>query len=119
MALNRAKMSGPEMERRGTEARVPLRSVCEVYRQQLRTGRHLLHERPGSARSRAGEQAVARLKGPAVGSIVGHQCKYGQGAPTGGGGWLPARKATRWMSSAPEVLMGLGHKCRWGTATSR
>ena len=77
---------------------------CEVYRQQLCGGRHFLHEHPETARSWADEQIQGILNDPAVGSVVGHQCMYGQTAPTANGERLPARKATRWMSSAPEIF---------------
>ena len=52
--------------------------------------------------------------GPQVGTVVGHQCQYGQTALSDNGVRLPVRKATRWMSSAPEILARLGHKCRGG-----
>ena len=56
----------------------------------------------------------ALLNLPAVGSVVGHQCRYGQKAQADNGEWHLVKKATRWMSSAPEVLARLGHKCRGG-----
>ena len=114
MALNRAKMSRAEVERRDVEAKTLLYFACEVYRQQLREGRHFLHEHPEAARSWADEQVKGILDNPAVGSVVGHQCMYGQTALTDDGERLPVKKATRWMSSAPEVLARLGHRCRGG-----
>ena len=54
------------------------------------------------------------MRDPRVGSVVGHQCQYGQTAVADGGERLPARKATRWMSSAPELLKRLGLRCRGG-----
>ena len=86
--------------------------VANVYRTQLFEGRHILHEHPETARAWAVEQVVALINDPAVGSVVGHQFMCGQKAQTEDGRWLPARKATRWMSSAPEALARLGRKCR-------
>ena len=61
------------------------------------------------------EAPIAELLADArVGSAVGHQCRYGQRAQTAGGGWLPVRKATRCMSSAPEALGRPGHLCQGG-----
>ena len=57
---------------------------------------------------------AALLVNPKLGTAVGHLCQYGQTALSPDGVRLPVRKATRWMSSAPEVLMRLGHKCRGG-----
>ena len=94
MALNRAKMSPQEVARRDVEANTLLHFACEVYRLQLREGRHFLHEHPETARSWADAEIAALLTNPAVGSIVGHQCMYGQRVPAEGGGWLPAKKAT-------------------------
>ena len=118
MALNRAKMSRAEVERRDVEATAFLYCACEVYRQQLREGRHFLHKHPEAARSWADEQVKGILDNPAVGSVVGHQCMYGQTALTDDGERLPVKKATRWMSSAPEVLARLGHRCRGGPSPS-
>ena len=81
MALNRARMSPLEAARRDTEAKTLLHFACEVYRTQLREGRHFLHEHPVAARSWADEQVTALLNDQAVGSIVGDQCRYGQTTP--------------------------------------
>ena len=43
---------------------------------------------------------------------VGDQCQYGLRAPLPGGGWAPAVKPTRFLSSAPEVVRRLGKRCR-------
>ena len=74
----------------------------------------MLHEHPAGTLSWTAEQAVELISNPAMGSVVRHQRMYGQKAQADGGTWLPARKATRWMSSAMEILARLGHKCRGG-----
>ena len=114
LPLNKPKMSKDEVAKREAAARVLLDFACEVYRYQLDNGCHFLHEHPAGARSWA-EASIKELMADArVGSVVGHQCRYGQRAQADDGAWLPVRKATRWMSSAPEVLGRLGHRCRGG-----
>ena len=73
-----------------------------------------MHEHPEGARSWADEHVAKIVGDPRVGSVVGHQCQYGQTAVTDEGERIPARKATRWMSSAPELLKRLGLRCRGG-----
>ena len=48
---------------------------------------------------------------PGVDSAVGHMCQQGMAQEAGDGRVLPVRKATRWASSAPEVLARLGRRC--------
>ena len=52
-----------------------------------------------------------------MGRWLGTKCKYGQTAVADGGERLPARKATRWMGGAPEILKRVGLKCRGGRAS--
>ena len=116
MAINIPRMEPAEASRREAEAKVLLHFACEIYRHQLAADRHFLHEHPASARSWADGQVRDLLEDPRVQTVVGHQCRYGQRARTADGRWAPAKKATRWMSSAPAVLERLGLKCRGGHA---
>ena len=116
MTINIPRMEPVEASRREAEAKVLLHFACEIYRHQLAAGRHFLHEHPASARSWADGQVTDLLEDPRVQTVVGHQCRYGQRARTADGLWAPAKKATRWMSSAPAVLERLGLKCRGGHA---
>ena len=113
-ALNRPKMDESEVKRRETEARTLLHFACEVFQFQLEAGRHFLHEHPAGARSWEDARVQALLRGPRVGSVDGHQCRYGQSARADDGTVMPVRKATRGLSSAPAILSRLGHKCRGG-----
>ena len=47
---------------------------------------------------------------PGVESVVGHQCQMGLETKVKGG-WAPAKKATRFMSTSSEVLARLNKKC--------
>ena len=114
MALNMARMTQEDIERRGVEAKILLDFACEVYQFQLEVGRHFLHEHPAGARSWAQAPVEKLMAHPGVGSVVGHQCQYGQWTWTADGKKAPVLKATWWLSSAPEILARLGHKCRGG-----
>ena len=54
-------------------------------------------------------QALARQ--PGVGTIVGDQCRYGLVSHGPDGQPMPAKKPTRFLSSAPAVLEALGRRC--------
>ena len=114
MSLNIPKMDKDKAARREAEARVRLHFACEIYQYQLENDGHFLHEHPAGARSWSEDRVQRLLADPRVGSIVGHQCRYGQRAMADDGTVMPVRKATRWLSSAPEVLSRLGHKCLGG-----
>ena len=93
------------------EAKVHLGFCAEVYRTQLARGAHFLHEQPAGAASWQ-EEVIARLRSdPRVQETVGHLCCYGLTSRDREGTLRPAMKATRWLSSAPEVLSELGRKC--------
>ena len=47
-----------------------------------------------------------------MGDTIGDQCRFGLQAKGEDGGYRPARKPTRFMSTAPEVLRALGLRCR-------
>ena len=49
-----------------------------------------------------------------VGAVTAHQCAYGLQSSTPGGGSAPAKKPTRFMSSAPALLEALSKKCPGG-----
>ena len=46
-----------------------------------------------------------------VSTVVGHMCRQGMRLRSPDGRVLPVRKATRWASSASEVLKRLGLRC--------
>ena len=104
--LNKNRVT-PEAWRRGqVEGRVLLDFAAQVYQVQLAAGRHFLHEHPASASSWA-EPCIVRLRErPNVFEAVGDQCRFGlrsQGEP--------AKKPTRFLSSAPHVLKELSKLC--------
>ena len=54
------------------------------------------------------------LATPGVSAVVAHQCAFGLQTSVPGGGQAPAKKPTRFMSSAPAVLEALSRKCPGG-----
>jgi len=108
---NHKKMSEDERRRRMIEARVHLRFSVELYRMQIKGGRHFLHEHPSSAKSWQEKEIKELRNDPRVGEVIGHMCQYGMTMVDKDGKVKPVRKSTRWMSSASEVLRRLSRKC--------
>ncbi len=81
---------------------------------QVLAGRHFLHEHPAGATSWTQPPMTRLLATPGVGAVVAHQCAYGLQSSTAGGGSAPAKKPTRFMSSAPALLEALSRRCPGG-----
>ena len=110
--LNRHRWDPAEARRRRTEAMVLLGFAVEIYWLQLGAGRHFLHEHPATASSWR-EQIVLELRrDERVGEIVGDQCRYGLRTVGPHGESCPAKKPTRFLSSAEAVLEQLSLRCR-------
>merc|ERR1712026_394131 len=77
-----------------------------------RVHRHFLHEHPATASSWQ-EEIVQKLRhDKRVGEVVGDQCRYGLRTRGLRGEWRPAKKPTRFLSSAAAVLEELSLRCR-------
>ena len=111
-AMNRGRVDAATRARQLAEARVLLGFAVEVYEMQLRAGRHFLHEHPVAASSWRVPRVARLLRDPRVGDVTGDQCRYGLKTRCEGGGWVPARKPTRFMSSSPAILQRLALRCR-------
>ena len=108
---NFKRMRPEEVRRRKAEGRVLLGFAAQVYRMQLAAGRHFLHEHPASASSWS-EPCMLDLRSAAgVSEVVGDQCRFGLLSPGEHGKPGPAKKPTRFLSSASSVLRELGKKC--------
>ena len=108
--INFPRMDPLEVRRRRAQARILLNFAAEIYELQRVAGRHFLHEHPETADS-WNEPCMRRLMArPGVGSVVGHQCQMGL-VTKDAKGWAPAKKATRFLSSASKVLARLCRKC--------
>ena len=110
--LNRRRMRPEEMQRRLVEGRVLLEFAAQVYHLQLAAGRHFVHEHPASASSWA-EPCMQRLRRvPGVSEAIGDQCRFGLRSAGEHGASGPAKKPTRFLSSAGCVLRELGRRCQ-------
>ena len=109
---NYRRMHPEVVKRRRVEGRMLLEFAAQVYREQLAGGRHFLHEHPASASSWH-EPCIQRLcSAPGVHEVVGDQCRFGLQSPGENGKLGPAKKATRFLSSAAGVLRALGRRCQ-------
>jgi hypothetical protein len=109
--FNYKRMRPEEVQRRMVEGRVLLEFAAQVYRLQLAGGRHFVHEHPASASSWA-EPCMQRLRcTPGVSEAVGDQCRFGLRSAGEHGALGPAKKPTRFLSSAGCVLRELGRRC--------
>ena len=93
--------------RRLRDARTHLEFVCELYLEQAKAGRLLLHEHPDSASSWSEGCVCKVLSTPGVDTVVTDQCQFGQRSREGN----PIRKPTRWMSNCGEILEALAKRC--------
>ena len=109
--LNFRKMSPERVQSILKEGRRHLHFVISLYKLQLNAGRHFLHEHPQGARSWSDAQMMKLLSHPRVESTVSDQCQYGLMTPGESGGLMPAKKATRWASTSPQMLSRLSRRC--------
>ena len=112
--LNAKKMGQGEWARRRVEAMVHLQFAVQVYQEQLRCGRHFLHEHPLTATSWSVPEVLALRALPGVGEVVADLCQFGLRSPSPAGGSGPALKPTRFLSSSPAILQNLEKRCRGG-----
>jgi hypothetical protein len=109
--LNKDKGCPLARKKRMLEATTLLHFALEIYELQVRAGRHFIHEHPQSASSWRDEKMIKMMQHPDVGSVVTHLCQFGMKTKGKNGEWQPAKKATRFASSAIEVLHILDKKC--------
>jgi hypothetical protein len=99
------------LRRRVWEREVLLGFAIEIYNLQVAAGRHFLHEHPATAASWQKPAMKELMAHPKVSSVVTHLCMYGHTTRTRKGTMAPVKKATRFASSAGEVLKALGRRC--------
>jgi hypothetical protein len=118
------KKDTAEWETRRRAAEVLLTFAAAIYKLQVLSGRHFLHEHPAGATSWGHPTMAKLLATPGVDAVVAHQCAFGlqtsaqasrgaspQGQAAQG---APAMKPTRFMSSAPAILEALSRRCPGG-----
>ena len=99
-----------EKESRRKDAEAHVNFVCELYKQQIQENRWFLHEHPVGATSWRLKSVQNIMKMAGVQCAIADQCRYGLTTEVNGKR-KPARKRTRFMSNAGEVLAQLDKKC--------
>ena len=77
----------------------------------MQCGRDFAHEHPATATSWSLPEVEAISSGRGVSCIVNDACMFGLKAIGKDGREGPARKPTRWMTNAPELVRHLARKC--------
>ena len=85
--------------------------MIELYLEQLAAGRYFLHEQPRTAASWEEEMVESLARMPGVEVITADQCQYGAEVQSGDDEGQPVKKATGFMSNAPELLKSLSNRC--------
>lgn len=116
MNINWPRMSPAERERRLAEARIHLNFVCSLYRLQHRRGTYYLHEHPQSASSWNEKCILDVEQAPGGIRLTVDQCQYGLHSWDKDGRWLPARKATTYLTNCAAMATTLN---RWRTGEHR
>ena len=86
--------------------------MVNIYREQLKLGRHLLHEHPASALSWKEDNILEHMSDPRVHKVTCDQCQFGlttKGSKEGER--LPAMKPTRFISSSIHMISQLDRRC--------
>ena len=99
------------LRREKVRAAVHLDFVTMLYREQLMNGRYFVHEHPEAATSWSHPTINEILKDERVHRATCHQCQYGACVQYGARKGRPVKKATTFMSNAPEVLAQVSAKC--------
>ena len=101
-----------EYRERMKEAITHLEFCCELYRLQLGSGRHYLHEHPWSAKSWWMQCVGNILKDPRTIVVKTDLCRFGMKTTDDGGSMGPARKRTGFMTSSWAIAEELEGICR-------
>ena len=96
-----------ELER----ARKHLAFVCQVYQYQMDNGRWFLHEHPSTATSWRESCVLKVMKKEGVATTIADQCMFGLQTWDKSGKPAIAKKKTRFMSNAEEILKAISRKC--------
>ena len=104
-------MSPEKVQTLRGEAVRHLHVMVSLYRLQLNSGRHFLHEHPAGASSWSDAWVERLLNHPKVSAVVSDQCEYGLLTPDANGLPTPAKKPTRWMSTSAPMLKRLSRRC--------
>ena len=110
--INYKKMDVKDVADALEEGRLHLEFMASIYREQLKQGRHFLHEHPASAFSWREDCMDELRRDRRVSEVTCDQCQFG--LTTKGdspGERMPAMKPTRFLSSSPQMLAQLDRRC--------
>ena len=110
--VNYALLPPEEVERKKNAGLVHLKYVAQLYKEQVKGGRHLLHEHPLSAMSWSEPCMQEIMAIPGVGESLCDQCRCGcRAVGTANSPPMYGKKATRFISNSTAMLSQLGR--RW------
>ena len=101
--IGRAKRDPKIMAKELRDGEAHIRFCVEIYKMQIRAKRHFVHEHPEKSKAWKMPEIMELLMRTEVDSIVLHMCAFGMKAKDEKGEGL-VQKATRRMSSSPEIL---------------
>lgn len=104
-------MGHQHVARMRAEGQAHLSFMVQVYREQMKHGRHFLHEHPEDATSWETEQMQALTNMEGVSEMVADLCRYGLAVKDRAGSLYRAHGSARFVSSAPAVLRELCLRC--------
>ena len=99
--LNFSKMTEEKVKRNLAEGRLHLRFMVSLDYEQIKGGRHVLHEHPQGAASWKEPCMAALLAHPRVDSVVARQCRIGKTSPEKTWNTQLVTKPTRFASTSP------------------
>ena len=108
--ISRKKRDPKVMAKQLESAKRHIRFCLEVYAMQIAGKRHFVHEHPERSKAWDMPEVKQFLMRQEVGLTTLHMCAFGM---TGRDelGEAPVQKATRVMSSSPEVLKRISRRC--------
>ena len=105
--INNLKRDVNVIRREMIEARVHLRFVVELYREQIEGGRYFIHEHPLHAASWEEEEIKELMDLPGVVRAHGDQCQYGAGVVSGIRKGAPVKKPTGFLTNGKCIAAAL------------
>ena len=103
---NLTKWTGRKQEKL-EKAKRHLEFICKVYRKQIDQGRWFLHEHPCTATSWSEKCVLDIMRMDTISTTITDQCMFGLRTWGVDGRPMPAKKKTRFMSNANEILSAI------------
>jgi len=111
--LNKARRDPKIVENELKMGKLHMRFCLDVYRMQVRAGRHLAHEHPAGSTAWKMPEVQQFILEYGIDSVKMNMCSFGMTAKDDEGTGLVA-KPTRIMSSSPEILKKIHKPCCGG-----